>query len=236
MAKINGNLNHYEQEAIHSTSFSLVTENFNSTDVDLRSTPTFTDLDGDGLLDLIIGEYHGNLNHYEQDAIHSTSFSLVTSTFNSIDVGDVSHPTFTDLDGDGLLDLIIGENDGNLNHYEQVAAEDAIDIGIYATSCSDFEVRLKSDNAITGTNLTNVQFAVKYPASVTLGDIAYPYPVGLQYTTTVGADKYSVFIGVDLPLNNWVAGTEYTVLTFSIDHAASETIDLEIGDDAWTIG
>ncbi len=114
-----GNLNHYEQNAANSTSFTLVTTYFNSIDVGTHSTPAFTDLDDDGLLDMLVGETEGNLNHYEQDTNNSTSFHLVTENFNSIDVGYYSAPTFTDIDGDGLLDLIVGEYDHNLNHYEQ---------------------------------------------------------------------------------------------------------------------
>ena len=114
-----GNLNHYEQISENSTSFSLVSENFSSIDVGSNASPDFTDLDGDGLLDLIIGEYHGSINHYEQDSENSTSFSLVSDDFNSIDVGLFPTPGFTDLDGDELLDLIIGEQYGNLKYYEQ---------------------------------------------------------------------------------------------------------------------
>jgi len=139
-----GNLNHYEQDSENSTSFSLITENFNSINVGYSSTPSFIDLDGDGLLDLIIGETDGNLYHYEQDFENSTSFSLVTENFDSINVGLESAPTFTDLDGDGILDLIIGERSGNLNHYEQdfenstsfsLVTENfnSIDVGIYST-------------------------------------------------------------------------------------------------------
>jgi hypothetical protein len=83
------------------------------------STPHFTDLDGDGLLDMIVGERYGNLYHYEQDSENSTSFTFITNNFNSIDVGTNSTPNFTDLDGDGLLDMIVGGNDGRLYHYEQ---------------------------------------------------------------------------------------------------------------------
>ena len=115
----NGNLNHYEQESIHSTSFLLRTHNFNSIDVGNNSSPTFTDLDGDGLLDMIVGEVFGNLHHYEQKSKYSNTFTIITSSFNSINIGIYSSPTFTDLDGDGLLDMIVGEYDGNLNHYEQ---------------------------------------------------------------------------------------------------------------------
>ena len=129
-----GNLNHYEQDAINSSSFSLITESFNAIDVGAYSSPTFTDFDGDGLLDLIIGESIGNLNHYEQDAINAGSFSLITTSFNAIDIYNLSNPTFTDLDGDGLLDLIVGEASGNLNHYEQ----DAIKSGSFSLITESF--------------------------------------------------------------------------------------------------
>ncbi|PID29565.1 MAG: hypothetical protein CSB55_01615 [Candidatus Cloacimonadota bacterium] len=75
------------------------------------SKPAFTDLDNDGLLDLIIGESDGK---------NSTEFDLVAYKFNKI-VGNWSAPAFTDLDNDGLSDLIIGEYAGYLNHYEQNA-------------------------------------------------------------------------------------------------------------------
>ncbi|MEE9373044.1 MAG: FG-GAP-like repeat-containing protein [Saprospiraceae bacterium] len=132
-----GNVNHYEQDAINSTSFTLRMASFNGIDVGSRSTPTFTDLDGDDRLDLFIGEHDGNVNLYEQDAINSTVFTFITSSFLGIDVGAYSAPTFTDIDGDGLLDILIGERDGNVNHYEQNA--------INSTS---FTLRMASFNGI----------------------------------------------------------------------------------------
>nr|NQU93946.1 VCBS repeat-containing protein [Bacteroidota bacterium] len=114
-----GRLKYYEQDSLNTPSFSLVTENFNSIFVGNSASPAFTDLDGDGLLDMIIGDFLGELNHYKQNSRNDTSFSLVTEQFNSIDVGDDATPTFTDLDGDGLLDMIIGNFSGKLIHYEQ---------------------------------------------------------------------------------------------------------------------
>ncbi|MGD1699911.1 FG-GAP-like repeat-containing protein [Dapis sp. BLCC M229] len=37
---------------------------------------------------------------------------------NGVDVGDRSKPTFADIDGDGDLDAFIGEEDGNINYFE----------------------------------------------------------------------------------------------------------------------
>jgi len=115
----NGNLNHYEQDSLNSSNFTLVTSGINSIDVGSYCYPAFTDLDGDNLFDLIIGEADGNLNHYEQDSLNSYTFSYITNSFNSIDIGSSSKPTFIDIDGDNLLDLIIGKSTGTLSHYEQ---------------------------------------------------------------------------------------------------------------------
>jgi len=116
-----GTLSHYEQDSPGSTDFSLVSENFSDIDVESYATPRFIDLDQDNLLDLIVGRENGTLDHYEQDAAGSTEFSLVTDTFNMIDVGYISTPCFTDLEGDGLLDMIVGVNLGQLHHYEQAS-------------------------------------------------------------------------------------------------------------------
>jgi len=121
IGKQDGTISHYEQDSPASPDFSLVSENFNDIDVEKYATPRFVDLDQDNLLDLIVGRENGTLDHYEQDAAGSTEFSLVTDTFNMIDVGYISTPCFTDLDGDGLLDMVVGVNLGQLHHYEQAS-------------------------------------------------------------------------------------------------------------------
>lgn len=121
-----GKMKHYEQDAIHSSTFTLISDSFNGIDVGEFATPCFIDFDNDGLLDMIIGGQTGNLNHYEQDDVGSISFTRITNNFNGIDVDWDSSPCFTDLDKDGLLDMIVGERYGNLNHYEQDAVGSAI--------------------------------------------------------------------------------------------------------------
>jgi len=118
MGKSSGDLNHYEQSAAGSTVFTAMSDKFSGIDVGYNSVPSFTDLDGDGLLDMIVGEEAGNLNHYEQNAAGSATFNLVSENFNGIDVGYFSAPIFRDLDGDGLLDMIVGDINGRLHHYE----------------------------------------------------------------------------------------------------------------------
>ncbi|MBN1895116.1 T9SS type A sorting domain-containing protein [bacterium] len=114
-----GTLHHYEQNAPGDTGFSLVSEAFNGIQVGRISTPSFTDLDHDGLIDLIVGEEDGNLNHYEQDHENSYDFSLITESLGGIDIGFISTPAFADLDGDGLLELLVGQNTGAIHYFKQ---------------------------------------------------------------------------------------------------------------------
>ncbi len=50
--------------------------------------------------------------------MQARDFELRTEYFNYIDVGELSKPSITDLDGNGLLVLIIGESEGKLRHYK----------------------------------------------------------------------------------------------------------------------
>jgi hypothetical protein len=114
-----GQLSHFEQTESGSNSFSLLKHKFNDIDVELKAAPAFADIDKDGLIDMIIGEWKGNLHHYEQVSVNADSFLLLTEDFDSITVGSNASPYFTDLDQDGLLDLLIGAHSGNLFLYEQ---------------------------------------------------------------------------------------------------------------------
>ncbi|MCA3286721.1 MAG: VCBS repeat-containing protein [Roseomonas sp.] len=78
---------------------------FNGIDVGSRSTPSFVDLDGDGRLDLVSGEYNGTLLAWRNTgSAGAPTFTALTGSanpFNGIDVGSRSTPSFCDLDGDG---------------------------------------------------------------------------------------------------------------------------------------
>ena len=97
-----------------------------------NTTPTLGDLDGDGDLDLLIGEASGALNYYRNDGtVSAPRFVLVSDTFDGIDVGRRSAPSLIDLDGDGDLDLLVGSDDQGLtlfrNRGSRTAAAFAVD-------------------------------------------------------------------------------------------------------------
>ncbi|MFA6981042.1 MAG: FG-GAP-like repeat-containing protein [Ignavibacteriaceae bacterium] len=146
----NGHVYRYEQTAVHSTSFTFITSDFNSINVGTLSSCAIADIDGDGKLDLLVGEINGNIHHYEQASVNSTTFNLVTDRFNSIDVGDDSSPRFADLNGDGKLDLIVGRYTDKLFHYYS----DLVTINLSCVTTSNAS-SIEIQSAILGGNVSN---------------------------------------------------------------------------------
>jgi hypothetical protein len=97
---------------------------FDGIDVGAMSTPSFADLDGDGDLDAFVGALNGNVYYFQNtgSAIAPIFAAAVVSPFGLADVGSYSAPSFADLDGDGDLDAIVGEQDGTLNYFQNIGS------------------------------------------------------------------------------------------------------------------
>ena len=88
--------------------------------------PTFGDVDNDGDADLISGKEDGKLFYYRNEESQGNPgiFTLISDSYEGIDVGEFSTPQLYDLDEDQLLDLVIGEMGGNLNYYRNTGSVD----------------------------------------------------------------------------------------------------------------
>ena len=83
-----------------------------------RVQPELADLDADGDLDLLFGEFYGHLWHFRNTGSSSApAFTVVTSELGGFDVGDSSDLALGDLDADGDPDLVIGEDKGRLLYF-----------------------------------------------------------------------------------------------------------------------
>ena len=143
VGELDGNINFFENTGSSSAPNFLLSSSlipFGIADVGFDSNPAFADIDADGDLDVFIGEGDGYMNFFENTGSSlAPSFSLSSSTapFGLTDIGLLSVPAFTDIDGDGDFDAFVGEWNGNINFFENTGSSSAPNF-LFSTSLSPF--------------------------------------------------------------------------------------------------
>jgi hypothetical protein len=80
--------------------------------------PAMADLTGNGLADMLIGNENGNLIFVEQTS--AGNWTIREQEFAGIQAGTYSAPQLFDVDGDAVVDLVIGKKNGTLSYYKGV--------------------------------------------------------------------------------------------------------------------
>jgi Secretion system C-terminal sorting domain/FG-GAP-like repeat len=93
---------------------------------DYEFSPAFGDLDGDGDFDMLVGGESGWLYHFENTAGVGNMMLMqydADPLWLNLDVGKSSSPVIIDFNNDGLLDLVTGERQGNINYYKNIGTQ-----------------------------------------------------------------------------------------------------------------
>ena len=78
----------------------------------MRSAPGFADMDGDGLLDLVSGDTNGNILYFPARGVGK--WSSIPEKIVAGKSGSRSRIAMSDLDGDGIIDVVVGYADGSV--------------------------------------------------------------------------------------------------------------------------
>lgn len=108
------------------TSFSLVTKDFlNLSTKNYNGIfPTFGDMTGDGIDDLVLGNTKGTIAVYKNFAPNNNvlpNFLFFTDSLSNVSVDKYSAPVVFDFNNDGKSDLLIGNQLGNLVYFQDTS-------------------------------------------------------------------------------------------------------------------
>ncbi len=128
-----------------------VSNPFGLSNVYYFGTPSFADLDNDGDMDLLVGEYYGDLQYFENTGSKTApAFAApVANPFGLSATYYYAFPAFADLDGDGDLDLLVGEYYGVMQYFKNTSP------GIGLSETPAFELAMYPNPATTYFDLTS---------------------------------------------------------------------------------
>jgi len=126
--------------------------------------PAFADLDGDGDMDLLVGEYYGAMQYFENTGTaNNPQFAAPqVNPFGLVSTNYLAFPAFADLDGDGDMDLLVGEDYGAMQYFENTSIltgitnlSQSLDLKLFPNPVKDI-LRIESEEKVERIEVFNV--------------------------------------------------------------------------------
>jgi hypothetical protein len=113
-------------------SYSLITRDFAGISTYTYTmyglVPSIADIDGDGDKDMILGDTYGKIHWYENTAGAGNPCNFSNFKYNFFGITTISsnaYPQVIDVDKDGILDLLIGMQNGRIAYYRNTGTTTA---------------------------------------------------------------------------------------------------------------
>ncbi len=203
--------------------FTLVSKDWNNlSQLGLKGLiPGFGDIDNDGDSDMIAGTTDGKLNLFTNTG--AGNFTLTQTNYQTIDVGDMATPQLIDLNGDGLLDLVIGEKFGNINYYQNTGTTTAPVFTFVTANLGGVDVR--ENGNITG-------YSAPHFTKLTSGN-AWQLLVGneeghIQVYDHIASDGSGTYQLADYRFSGLTVGIRASVCTGKLTN--SDTLQVVLGN------
>jgi PKD repeat protein len=123
-------------------------------DVGSNAAPALLDIDGDGDLDLAVGNVAGEVLTFRNTGSASAPAWAAQPTWNVGDIGGNTHPAAADLDGDGRTDLVVGRSGNAMSFFHNggtatpFVAAPAFDLPAVGTNVTPAAVDLDGDGRL----------------------------------------------------------------------------------------
>jgi hypothetical protein len=111
-----------------------------------RPRPAVGDLDGDGDLDIVVGQRDGSVTYYENSGGPIYQFTRRPLAMSSVVVAGDAAPSLGDMDGDGDLDLAVGSSDGTISYFRNLGSTTG---AIWSVNDPTFFLSLEVDSTST---------------------------------------------------------------------------------------
>ena len=162
--------------------------------------PAFGDLDGNGSVDLVVGDQNGRLFFFRNkvSAGQPMDFEAGIYPYMNIAVGVSATPQIVDINGDGLGDLVVGERTGNadnagrcsnLNYFQNVGSTGAAMFG--------GDPNAAPNTQCFGRLLFDIQPGLPQYSTPSI----FRTPDGLQLLTGMDDGTLALYAGVDEGIN-----------------------------------